>query len=119
MNLDLESVCELYFSLTDKPLGETCEAGSMNQCSDPEADCLSDGTKYICTCKVGFYDDNGFTLAGNCKGGKVYFFYLHQKALPSQFKSFLDSSNLSSTDNLCKQFRQNVGPDLDPTQWSL
>ena len=49
----------------------------MNQCSDPEADCLSDGAsdgeKYICTCKDGFYDDNGFTLNGNCKGGRLIF----------------------------------------------
>ena len=82
----------------------------MNQCSDREADCLSDGTKYICTCKVGFYDDNGFTLAGNCKGGRLILFICIRKLIPTQFKSVLASGNLSSAENLCKQFRPRSGP---------
>ena len=71
LSSNLRICAHAIISLSDAPLGGTCDAGSTDQCSDSKAGCLFDEAKYICTCEDGFYDDNGFALDGNCQGSRL------------------------------------------------
>lgn len=64
-------------SFSDKPLGINCTKASTGEC-EPNARCLPSRSEYICTCDIGYYDDNGFNSSGNCQNSKynVHGFHL-------------------------------------------
>ena len=59
------------FITADEPLGGGCDPDSIEvQCSDPYAACLINGSDYICTCDLGYYDDNGYDSSGHCQNSE-------------------------------------------------
>jgi len=56
----------MFHLFLDKKLGETCTV--QTECSDQAAYCPGK-----CTCDSTHYDDNGFTLGGNCQPGMHHY----------------------------------------------
>ena len=65
---------EIFQILSDALLGGVCEASKTGQCSDTAAQCLTNGTDYICTCGPNHFDKNGFALGGSCSSGMFYIY---------------------------------------------
>jgi hypothetical protein len=62
----------MYYIISDVALGGSCQGGVDNECSDPNAECISSK----CTCKVGYYRFYEGNSQSNCRAGKLNFNYL-------------------------------------------